>query len=61
VSGRIVVLGAAGRLGHAAAEAFRDHSWTVTGLVRRGARTRAPSGIAVVEADALDPKPTART
>ena len=33
---RILVLGAAGRLGFAAAEAFRDAGWQVTGLVRPG-------------------------
>jgi nucleoside-diphosphate-sugar epimerase len=52
--GRILVLGAAGRLGHAAAEAFRDAGWTVAGFVRPGAASRAPSGIDIVEGDALD-------
>src|SRR6266705_1787359 len=51
---RILVLGAAGRLGHAAAAAFRDAGWNVSSLVRPGATTRAPQGTAVVEADALD-------
>jgi nucleoside-diphosphate-sugar epimerase len=56
VTGRILVLGAAGRVGYAAAEAFRDAGWTVTGLVRRGAAARVPSAVAAVEANALDPK-----
>jgi nucleoside-diphosphate-sugar epimerase len=49
MAGRIFVLGAAGRLGFAAAEAFRDAGWTVKGLVRPGAAWRAPSGIETVE------------
>jgi nucleoside-diphosphate-sugar epimerase len=48
-TGRILVLGAAGRLGFAAAEAFRGAGWKVTGLVRPGAAQRAPHGIKVVE------------
>jgi nucleoside-diphosphate-sugar epimerase len=52
--GRILVLGAAGRFGHAAAEAFRDADWTVAGFVRPGAASRAPSEIGIVEGDALD-------
>lgn len=47
--GRILVLGAAGRLGFAASEAFRSAGWRVTGLVRPGAAPRAPRGIALVE------------
>jgi nucleoside-diphosphate-sugar epimerase len=58
MSGRILVLGAAGRFGHAAAEAFRDAGWTVKGLVRPGAAHRAPHDIEVIEAlrrsDAVD-------
>ncbi|MGH6771851.1 MAG: NAD-dependent epimerase/dehydratase family protein [Xanthobacteraceae bacterium] len=49
MSGRILVLGAAGRLGHAAAEAFRDNGWSVSGLVRPGTGWRAPQGIEVIE------------
>jgi nucleoside-diphosphate-sugar epimerase len=49
VRGHILVLGAAGRLGFAAAEAFRSAGWTVSGLVRPGAAHRAPRGIKVVE------------
>jgi nucleoside-diphosphate-sugar epimerase len=54
MSGRILVLGAAGRLGFAAAHAFRDAGWTVVSLVRRGAGSRAAEGSEIVEANALD-------
>jgi nucleoside-diphosphate-sugar epimerase len=37
---KILVLGAAGRLGYVASETFRDAGWTVRGLVRPG-RSRA--------------------
>ncbi len=59
MTGRVLVLGAAGRLGHAAATAFADAGWTVTSLVRRGA-ARAPRNTQVIEADALDPAAVAR-
>ena len=49
MKGQILVLGAAGRLGFAAAEAFRDAGWSVKGLVRPGAAWRAPKGIDVIE------------
>jgi nucleoside-diphosphate-sugar epimerase len=49
MKGQILVLGAAGRLGFAAAEAFRDNGWSVKGLVRPGAAWRAPQGIDVIE------------
>jgi nucleoside-diphosphate-sugar epimerase len=54
VSSRILVLGAAGRIGYLAAEAFRDAGWTVDGLVRPGTAARTPPGIRAVEANALD-------
>jgi nucleoside-diphosphate-sugar epimerase len=54
MSGRILVLGAAGRLGYAAAQAFGEAGWTVVSLVRRGAGERAAQGTEIVEADALD-------
>jgi nucleoside-diphosphate-sugar epimerase len=50
MKGRILVLGAAGRLGYAAAEAFREAGWSVRSLVRPGAGDRAPPGTEVVEA-----------
>lgn len=49
MNGQILVLGAAGRLGFAAAEAFRSAGWGVKGLVRPGAAWRAPQGIDVIE------------
>ena len=49
MKGQILVLGAAGRLGFAAAEAFRNDGWSVKGLVRPGAAWRAPQGIDVIE------------
>jgi nucleoside-diphosphate-sugar epimerase len=54
MAGRILVLGAAGKLGYAAAEAFRDAGWIVVSLVRPGSGARAPQGTQVVEAHALD-------
>jgi nucleoside-diphosphate-sugar epimerase len=54
MSGRVLVLGAAGRLGQAAAEAFRDAGWTVAALVRPGGAARAPADTEIVELDALD-------
>ncbi|HZO47437.1 MAG TPA: NAD-dependent epimerase/dehydratase family protein [Xanthobacteraceae bacterium] len=47
--GQILVLGAAGRLGFAACEAFRDAGWSVKGLVRPDAGWRAPKGIDVIQ------------
>ncbi len=49
MTGRILVLGAAGRLGYAAADAFRSAGWRVTSLVRTGAGKRAPRGTEIVE------------
>jgi nucleoside-diphosphate-sugar epimerase len=54
VTDRILVLGAAGRIGYLAAEAFRDAGWKVVSLVRPASAKRAPKGTKVVEADALD-------
>src|ERR1700752_3836746 len=47
--GRILVLGAAGRLGYAAAQAFREAGWGVKSLVRPGAGRRAPRGTEIIE------------
>src|SRR5262245_28530091 len=49
MSGRVLILGAAGRLGHAAGQAFRLAGWAVTSLVRPGAAQRAPRGTTIVE------------
>ncbi len=54
MSSRVLVLGAAGRFGYAAAEAFRTAGWTVVSQVRPGARKRAPPRTEVAEVDALD-------
>jgi nucleoside-diphosphate-sugar epimerase len=54
MTARVLVLGAAGRLGHRAAEAFRDAGWTVASLVRPGSAARAPRNTEVVEVHALD-------
>jgi nucleoside-diphosphate-sugar epimerase len=54
MSGRIIVLGAAGRLGYIAAGAFRDAGWTVKGLVRPGRAGAVPSEVEPVEAVTRD-------
>src|SRR5689334_3619596 len=53
-SKRILVLGAAGRIGRTAAEAFRDAGWEVSSLVRGTSAERVASGTQVVEVDARD-------
>lgn len=52
--GKILVLGAAGRFGSAAAAAFRDAGWTVRGLVRPGRAGAVPRGVAPIEAVTRD-------
>src|SRR5688572_6611200 len=54
MSGRILVLGAAGRLGFVAAAAFRDAGWTVKGLVRPRRGGFVPRGVEPVEVVARD-------
>jgi nucleoside-diphosphate-sugar epimerase len=54
MSNRILVLGAAGRLGYAASEAFRDASWTVKGLVRPGRAGAVPRKVEAIEAVTRD-------
>jgi nucleoside-diphosphate-sugar epimerase len=49
VSGRVLVLGAAGRFGYAAAEAFRMAGWDVTSQVRPGGAHRVPRGTSALE------------
>src|SRR5262249_30021180 len=61
MSARVLVLGAAGRLGHAAAEAFRDAGWSVASLVRPGNASRAPADTEIVEIHALDHAAVAKT
>ena len=54
MSGQILVMGARGRLGYAAAEAFRDAGWLVRGLVRPGRKAEVPRGVEPVEAVTRD-------
>ncbi len=54
MKGRILVLGAAGRLGFAASEAFRDGGWRVTGLVRPGRAGAVARRVEAVEAVTRD-------
>ncbi len=54
VSKRILILGAAGRIGRTAAEAFRDAGWEVASLVRGASADRVASGTQVIEVDARD-------
>lgn len=49
MSETILVMGAGGRLGHAAAEGFRDAGWRVKSLVRPGRGGHAPRGTEIVE------------
>jgi nucleoside-diphosphate-sugar epimerase len=49
MSDGILVMGAGGRFGHAAAEAFRDAGWRVKSLVRPGKTAFAPRGTQAVE------------
>jgi nucleoside-diphosphate-sugar epimerase len=60
MTSRILVLGAAGRVGAAAAAAFREAGWMVSSLVRPGTARRAPRGTEIIEADALDHDAIAR-
>ncbi len=48
------MLGAAGRLGFTAAEAFRDAGWEVRGLVRPGRAKAVPRGVEAAEAVTRD-------
>jgi nucleoside-diphosphate-sugar epimerase len=52
--GRILVLGAAGQLGRAAAEAFHAGGWDVASLVRGQASTDVEPGTEPIEVDARD-------
>jgi nucleoside-diphosphate-sugar epimerase len=54
MTGRIVVLGGAGRFGRAAAEAFRSTGWQVASLVRGSSATAAAPGTEIIEVDARD-------
>jgi nucleoside-diphosphate-sugar epimerase len=54
MKGRILVLGAAGRLGFVAAETFRDAGWQVKGLVRPGRSGVVPRRVEAIEAVTRD-------
>jgi nucleoside-diphosphate-sugar epimerase len=54
MKGRILVLGAAGRLGTVAAEIFRDAGWQVKGLVRPGRSGAVPRRVEAIEAVTRD-------
>jgi nucleoside-diphosphate-sugar epimerase len=54
MGGSILVLGAAGHLGRAAAEAFRDAGWEVASLVRGASAAGAAPGTRIIEVDARD-------
>src|SRR6266853_2107779 len=54
MTGRIVVLGGAGRLGRAAAEAFKSAGWQVASLVRGSSAGSAAPGTGIIEVDARD-------
>jgi nucleoside-diphosphate-sugar epimerase len=51
---KVVVLGAAGRVGDAIARAFLRHGWAVTGLARNAKAATLAPGVKVVQADATD-------
>lgn len=50
----IVILGAAGRIGDAAARAFLDAGWRVKGVARGSKGTALAPGVEAVQADAFD-------
>ena len=54
MAGRILILGAAGRLGRAAAESFRDAGWTVESQVRARSAANIAPGTKLIEVDAHD-------
>jgi nucleoside-diphosphate-sugar epimerase len=50
----IVILGAAGRIGDAAARAFLEAGWRVKGVARKAKAATLRQGVEVVQADAYD-------
>jgi nucleoside-diphosphate-sugar epimerase len=54
MKGRIIVLGGAGRLGRAAAQAFKSAGWRVASLVRASSASRVAPGTEIIEVDARD-------
>jgi len=54
MKGRIIILGGAGGLGHAAAQAFKSAEWQVASLVRGSSAGGAAPGTEIIEVDARD-------
>jgi nucleoside-diphosphate-sugar epimerase len=54
MKGRIIILGGAGRLGRAAAQAFKAAEWQVASLVRGRSAAGAAPGTEIIEVDARD-------
>jgi nucleoside-diphosphate-sugar epimerase len=54
MTGRIIVLGGAGQLGRAAAQAFKAAGWQVASLVRGSSAGLAAAGTEIIEVDARD-------
>lgn len=54
MSKSIIILGAGGRFGRAACNAFLDAGWQVHALVRNPIRSKTPEGVKRVLGDALD-------
>lgn len=50
----VVVLGAAGRVGDAAARAFLENGWRVRGVARNAKASQLAAGVEAVNADAFD-------
>lgn len=55
MSGRVVILGGAGRLGYELALAFGRAGWDVASVVRSGSAAALPAGVQTIRADASDP------
>jgi nucleoside-diphosphate-sugar epimerase len=54
MTGRIIILGGAGQLGRAAAQAFKAAGWQVGSLVRGSSAAGAVAGTDIIEVDARD-------
>lgn len=54
MSGTVVILGAAGRVGDAAARAFLAQGWAVRGVARKAKASQLAKGVDAIEADAFD-------
>lgn len=57
---QVLVLGANGHLGRAAVQSFADAGWSVSAHLRRAPRGPLPTGVRVVQCDALDVAELAR-